>query len=86
MTIPCWPSGHGTRHGDCEETLPADDCDTMHSWGWGWVHGARDDGSIYGDGPFMTCPEHRNDFDPEYEDEQRAAARIRNCYAKHISR
>lgn len=76
-TIPCWPYGHDTRNGDCDEQLPDDDHRTIERFGWGWVWD-RDDGSGSGWGPFLACPEHRSDCD----DEEREVARCRNAAAK----
>lgn len=77
MSIQCWPYGHNTRKGDCCEELPDDSAATMHHFGWGWVY-ARDDGSASGEGPFLACPEHRSDCDPD----ERERAREINAEAK----
>jgi hypothetical protein len=70
--IQCWPYGHGTRGGDCDEEIPDSNFETMRRFGWGFVF-ARDDGSPTGEGPFLACPEHRDDCDAEGRQRARQA-------------
>lgn len=75
--VQCWPDGHLTGHGGCEEILPDSEWETIEKFGWGWVE-ARDAGSESGLGMFYACPWHRSDCTPE----ERAAAISRNEAAK----
>jgi len=68
--IQCWPYGHDTRKGACDEEIPDDSYESIRRFGWGFVY-ARDDGSPTGQGPFLACPAHRDDCDEEARERAR---------------